>query len=155
MFADRPTLFARTRALYRCFNMQMLDDVSLDTWTVTWGMEAHLNEFLRGNSSGNVSSVSATVRERTATSLFVPDVMNLYCTVKHMFAFVTLFPNLLNLSAATHQLSKHPSSRGHNHLGTSFDIVASLINHSCDPNVFIVFEGSKLQVWPIRPLRAC
>jgi len=39
-------------------------------------------------------------------------------------------------------------------LGTSFDIVASLMNHSCDPNVFVVFEGNELRVRPIRNLVA-
>jgi SET domain-containing protein len=39
-------------------------------------------------------------------------------------------------------------------LGTTLDIVASLINHSCDPNVFVVFEGNSLRVRPIRKLVA-
>lgn len=39
-------------------------------------------------------------------------------------------------------------------LGTSLDLVGSLMNHSCDPNVLIVFEGRSLHVRSIRPLSA-
>jgi SET domain-containing protein len=39
-------------------------------------------------------------------------------------------------------------------LGASLDIVTSLINHSCDPNVFVVFEGNSLHIRPIRKLLA-
>jgi SET domain-containing protein len=39
-------------------------------------------------------------------------------------------------------------------LGTSLDIVASLINHSCDPNAFVVFEGGELRVRTTRKIGA-
>ncbi|KAF2023769.1 SET domain-containing protein [Setomelanomma holmii] len=39
-------------------------------------------------------------------------------------------------------------------LGTSLDIIASLINHSCDPNAFVVFEGGELWVRPTRKISA-
>lgn len=39
-------------------------------------------------------------------------------------------------------------------LGTSLDIVASLINHSCDPNTFIVFEGNLLRLRSLREICA-
>jgi SET and MYND domain-containing protein len=39
-------------------------------------------------------------------------------------------------------------------LGTSLDIAASLMNHSCDPNAFVVFEGNVLCVRSMRKLAA-
>lgn len=39
-------------------------------------------------------------------------------------------------------------------LGTSLDTVASLINHSCDPNAFVVFEGGELRVRTTRKISA-
>jgi hypothetical protein len=37
-------------------------------------------------------------------------------------------------------------------LGTSLDLVASLMNHSCDPNAFVLFEGDMLCVRSLRQL---
>lgn len=39
-------------------------------------------------------------------------------------------------------------------LGTSLDVVASLMNHSCNPTAFVVFEGSSLCVRSIRKIPA-
>lgn len=39
-------------------------------------------------------------------------------------------------------------------LGTALDIVMSLMNHSCDPNVVTIFEGSRLIVRSLRPIQA-
>lgn len=39
-------------------------------------------------------------------------------------------------------------------LGTSLDLVASLINYSCDPNTFVLFEGDMLCVRALRQLAA-
>lgn len=39
-------------------------------------------------------------------------------------------------------------------LGTSLDIVASLINHSCDPNAFVTFEGDTPCFRSLRKLAA-
>lgn len=39
-------------------------------------------------------------------------------------------------------------------LGTSLDIVASLVNHSCDPNAFVLFEGDMLCFRSLRKLAA-
>lgn len=39
-------------------------------------------------------------------------------------------------------------------LGTALDVVMSLMNHSCDPNVVTVFEGSRLSVRSLRPIHA-
>lgn len=39
-------------------------------------------------------------------------------------------------------------------LGTSLDTVASLMNHSCDPNTFVVFERNMLCVRSVRKLAA-
>lgn len=39
-------------------------------------------------------------------------------------------------------------------LGTSLDVVASLMNHSCNPTAFVVFEGSSLCVRSMRKLLA-
>jgi hypothetical protein len=39
-------------------------------------------------------------------------------------------------------------------LGTSLDVVASLMNHSCTPNAFVVFEGNSLCVRSTRKLHA-
>jgi SET domain-containing protein len=39
-------------------------------------------------------------------------------------------------------------------LGTSLDVVASLMNHSCNPNAFVVFEGNSLCVRSTRKLLA-
>ncbi|KAH1417604.1 hypothetical protein KXX32_009427, partial [Aspergillus fumigatus] len=39
-------------------------------------------------------------------------------------------------------------------LGTTLDLVGSFMNHSCDPNAFVFFEGSQMRVRTLRPLRA-
>ncbi|KAJ4386891.1 hypothetical protein N0V93_009790 [Gnomoniopsis smithogilvyi] len=39
-------------------------------------------------------------------------------------------------------------------LGTALDIVMSLMNHSCDPNVVTVFEGNRLCVRSLRQIEA-
>jgi hypothetical protein len=52
----------------------------------------------------------------------------------------------------TNCLCIHPAERGT--LGTSLDLITSLINHSCDPNALVVFEGSSLRLRSIRKLRA-
>lgn len=37
-------------------------------------------------------------------------------------------------------------------VGYAFDVVTAMINHSCDPNAFVYFEGNKLRVRSIKPL---
>lgn len=39
-------------------------------------------------------------------------------------------------------------------LGTTLDLFGSFINHSCDPNAFVFFEGNQMHVRSLRPLRA-
>ncbi|EPE31990.1 SET [Glarea lozoyensis ATCC 20868] len=40
------------------------------------------------------------------------------------------------------------------YLGTTLDPVISLLRHSCEPNVFIFFEGNQLRVRSLKPLKA-
>lgn len=39
-------------------------------------------------------------------------------------------------------------------MGTAFDYVVSLINHSCNENAYTFFEGNELRVRTLRPLKA-
>ena len=39
-------------------------------------------------------------------------------------------------------------------LGTAIDVPMSLMNHSCEPNVVTVFEGSELRVRSLRKIKA-
>lgn len=39
-------------------------------------------------------------------------------------------------------------------IGTTLDLVGSLVNHSCDPNTFVFFEQSQLRVRSLRPINA-
>jgi SET domain-containing protein len=39
-------------------------------------------------------------------------------------------------------------------IGTSLDIVGSLMNHSCDPNSFVFHEGSELRVRSLKHIEA-
>ena len=39
-------------------------------------------------------------------------------------------------------------------VGYAFDVVTAMINHSCDPNAFVYFEGNELRVRSIRPITA-
>jgi hypothetical protein len=40
------------------------------------------------------------------------------------------------------------------YLGTTLNPVISLLKHSCEPNVFIFFEGNQLRVRSVKPLQA-
>jgi hypothetical protein len=39
-------------------------------------------------------------------------------------------------------------------LGVSLDLVTSLINHDCQPNIFVFFEGDELRARSIRSISA-
>ncbi|KAH8586054.1 hypothetical protein B0O99DRAFT_529442 [Bisporella sp. PMI_857] len=41
-----------------------------------------------------------------------------------------------------------------NTIGTTLDLVGSLVSHSCDPNAFVFFEQSQLRVRSLRPIKA-
>ncbi|KAK3290508.1 uncharacterized protein B0H64DRAFT_332077 [Chaetomium fimeti] len=39
-------------------------------------------------------------------------------------------------------------------VGYAFDVVTAMINHSCDPNAFVHFEGNEIRVRSLRPIAA-
>lgn len=43
---------------------------------------------------------------------------------------------------------------GESSLGKALDLVASFTNHSCDPNVFMFFEGNQLRMRSLKPIKA-
>lgn len=40
------------------------------------------------------------------------------------------------------------------HYGTTLDLVGSFMNHSCDPNAHVFFEGSQLRVRSLKLINA-
>lgn len=63
---------------------------------------------------------------------------------KLIMGFTQLRTNCFTIQAAEKEAN----------LGTSFDYVVSLINHSCDENTHIFFEGNELRVRSVRSLKA-
>jgi SET domain-containing protein len=64
-----------------------------------------------------------------------------------------MLKHLLTVFPGTYQLYDYSPSRRCD-AWNKLDIVASMINHSCDPNAFVVFEGNTLHVRAIRKLAA-
>ncbi|KAF2023778.1 SET domain-containing protein [Setomelanomma holmii] len=134
MFLKVPTISPRGRVLYRILNLHKQKLFSPDQWRSLRGLTSHTTEYLRSTISGDVIGFATHAIENTKTSLSLKEVLAVYCSI---------LTNCLSIYQADGRM-----------LGTSLDIVASLINHSCDPNTFVVFEGGELRVRPIRKISA-
>ncbi|KAF2799508.1 SET domain-containing protein [Melanomma pulvis-pyrius CBS 109.77] len=132
MFSEAPNMHPRTRALYRLLNMNKNELLSNELWVALNGLQPHVKEHLSTANAELVIGASQFARARTDTDLSISEVLSLYCT---------LLTNSLCIFPAEGKT-----------IGTSLDIVASLMNHSCDPNAFVFFEGSSLRVRSIRKL---
>ncbi|KAH6614323.1 hypothetical protein C7974DRAFT_74191 [Boeremia exigua] len=134
IFSETPNMPARTRALYRLLNMDKLQLLSRETWSGLYGLQPHIKEHLTSTNCVAILGARKSARDRTGTDRTSDEVLTLYCTV---------LTNCLSIYQAEGKM-----------LGTSLDIITSLVNHSCDPNAFVVFEGNSLCVRSMRKLSA-
>ena len=151
MFSQDPDMYPRTRALYRLLNMHKHDLLSSEQWAALNGLQPHVGEHVSSANAQAVVGASEHARSRTGTELGFSEVLTLHCTVR---TYVEMKDQHLHehRQLLTNALCIHPAEGGT--LGTSLDIVASLMNHSCEPNALIVFQGNSLRVRSIRKLVA-
>jgi hypothetical protein len=152
MFSERPTLYARTRALYRLLNMHKHELLSRQQWEALMWLKSLVDKRVCGADAQVITGTSLQAESRTQTDLGFLDVLAIYCTVRLFSKSGELVLTYVSHQLVTNCFSIHPAEEGM--LGTSLDLVTSLINHSCDPNALVVFEGSSLRLRSIRKLCA-
>ncbi|KAF2009450.1 SET domain-containing protein [Aaosphaeria arxii CBS 175.79] len=133
LLSETPTMHPLTRALYRILLSIKHNILSGDQRAAMQRLTSNMPELLSSDNAKLIVGASEAARSRTKTDLSFAEVVRLYCIV--LTNSVSIF---------------QPEGRM---LGSSLDVVASLMNHSCDPNAFVVFEGNSLRVRSLRKLR--
>jgi hypothetical protein len=81
MFSETPTMYTRTRALYRLLNTQKHRLISDEQWLSIQKLRSHVDEHCSGDDSDAIANASGSATARTGTELSIHEVVNLYCTV--------------------------------------------------------------------------
>ncbi|KAH7117606.1 hypothetical protein B0J11DRAFT_467994 [Dendryphion nanum] len=128
------TSYDRTRVFIRLLSMQKHGKLTDLQWELLSALKTHSTRHLSSSNSQVLVGTCVNARVLTSTSLTITHIVDLYCRV--LTNTVCIYP---------------PERAGR---GTSLDVVTSLINHSCDPNSFVFFEGNSLRVRSLRKLEA-
>ncbi|KAL5353109.1 hypothetical protein ACLOAV_001139 [Pseudogymnoascus australis] len=125
-----PSANSWTRMLYRLLSKQKLGHISDQAWAILpqiWG--------LVGERHPAVSTI--TEAALYAQNLFQP-------------TFTNISVELVLCRIIMNAMPIH--TPGEDNRVTMFDLVASLANHSCDPNAFVFHEGRQLRMRSLKPL---
>ncbi|RYP53104.1 hypothetical protein DL768_001881 [Monosporascus sp. mg162] len=98
-------------------------------------LESHYEGRLSRDDEGSIEEIAKAAKERTGTDLSIADISRLYCAI------------------LTNNINIHEPGQSQV-LGTALDVPMALMNHSCEPNVLTIFQGSELRVRSLRPINA-
>ncbi|CAF9930485.1 MAG: hypothetical protein ALECFALPRED_004611 [Alectoria fallacina] len=124
------------RATIRLLCMRKLGTISDSQWYWVNRMQSHMEDYCRSEQLFRqaISEAASMALRWTGMADSEEVIRELYCRIKlnHM-------TNIRMESETT---------------GITLDPLAAIINHSCDPNAFCFFEGTKIRVRSLRPIVA-
>ncbi|RYP72841.1 hypothetical protein DL769_004356 [Monosporascus sp. CRB-8-3] len=131
-FSEPPS---KTRALHRILVKEKNGHLSPEDKRALNRLESHYEGRLSSGDGASIEEIAKAAKERTGTDHSITDISRLYCSV------------------LTNNINIHEPGQSQV-LGTALDVPMALMNHSCEPNVLTVFQGSELRVRSLRPIKA-
>ncbi|KAI9373594.1 hypothetical protein BJX61DRAFT_541554 [Aspergillus egyptiacus] len=134
LLKENKELHSRTRLLYRLLTMHSGDLINAEDWKSLDTLSAHDDDILAREDASITMGACIGAASITKTSLGVQDVVKLYCT---------LLTNCIPIR-----------SQEGGRLGAALDLVSAVLNHDCNPNAVIIFEGRQLRLRSLRKITA-
>ncbi|KAI9677909.1 MAG: hypothetical protein M1829_002406 [Trizodia sp. TS-e1964] len=106
-----------------------------EQWASVLSLQSHESEFQEeaGERWNTIKLMSNAVKGYSGTDIGIPTIQGLFCR---------LFVNSFSLVTP-----------GLDSIGTAFDPKPSQINHSCEPNAFIVFDGPSITIRSLHEIK--
>jgi hypothetical protein len=82
MFSEAPSLYARTRALYRLLNMHRHELLSRQQWEALMWLKSFVDKHVCGADAQVITGTSLQAKSRTQIDLGSLDVLAIHCTVR-------------------------------------------------------------------------
>ncbi|KAK8027761.1 hypothetical protein PG991_004817 [Apiospora marii] len=128
-------LGVRARALYRALIHKQHGLIPDHQWQGLMTLMPHQSGHQQGPEKEVLSRIAKEAKAHTDSALDIETIERLYC----VFLTNSMAIRLPGQSAV---------------MGTVVDVVGAIMNHSCDPNVLISFDGSELVVRSLRAVEA-
>ncbi|KAK7950924.1 uncharacterized protein PG986_006652 [Apiospora aurea] len=125
----------RARALYRILIHKKHGLLPDHQWQGLMTLMPHQSGHQQGPETETVSRIAKEAKAHTETALDIDTIERIYCVI------------LTNSMAI-----RLPGQSAV--MGTAVDVVGAIMNHSCDPNVLISFDGNELLVRTLRAVEA-
>ncbi|KAI1081427.1 hypothetical protein F5B20DRAFT_536023 [Whalleya microplaca] len=135
IFSKCTNLGIKEGLLYRIIVQREHGLISDQQWRALWKLMSHHTDHLQGPDFESITQIAKEAKTLTGSSLELLDIQKLHCLLR---------TNCISIRQPGQNVV----------LGTTLDVVASLMNHSCNPNVVLFFEGNELRVQSLRPLQA-
>ncbi|KAK8050172.1 hypothetical protein PG994_011902 [Apiospora phragmitis] len=134
-FQKSGSLGIRVRALYRILIHKQQGLLLDHQWQGLMTLMPHQSGHQQGPEKEVLSGIAKEAKVHTDTALDIDTIEKIYC----VFLTNSMAIRLSGQSAA---------------MGTAVDVVGAIMNHSCDPNVLISFDGNELVVRTLRAVEA-
>ncbi|KAG0645293.1 Histone-lysine N-methyltransferase SMYD3 [Hyphodiscus hymeniophilus] len=129
-----PLATPRTRALYRLLVKHSNGLLTAEEWRGVNYLQSHAESHYNLTGFDTIHKVALFGNEFTQSHISLEAIQTLYCTI------------------LTNSMAIHPPLGPTS--GTAFDIFGSLVNHSCDPNVFVFSEDNQLRVRSLKAIKS-
>lgn len=159
LLSQGPMLSAKIRALYRILLQKIHGLLPDHMWQAMQRMESHYETRMSGPGASAVPDIATEAKARTGSCESVESISKLYCVVSQPTtapSFIEpchIVTDVRHLQLLTNNICIREAGQS-KVLGTALDVVMSLMNHSCEPNVLTVFQGNRLCVRSLRPIEA-
>ncbi|TLD03186.1 uncharacterized protein PgNI_12400 [Pyricularia grisea] len=134
VLSEAPTMGPTTLAMYRLLLLKKDGRFTEMQWKALMQLESHFEEQHEDLRNDILAKVHDWGR-KMGTEVDFMTVWELLCII---------FTNSMNIRPAEADVS----------LGTSLDLVVSMINHDCSPNAHVFFEGSQTRVRSLKAIAA-